>query len=160
MRVRCRLFLCVLAVWSAGALVAGDLTFRRAQPSLNTLDPAFGSDTSVNGAMSLIFQPLLEYDYEARPYKLIPGAAEALPEVDAAGTTYTFRLREAFYVDDPCFGGKRRQVKAQDFIYGWKRLADRKLGSSGEWLVRSIKGMDAFATASLGHAPTYSIIPV
>ncbi len=160
MRVRLRLLLCVLAVWSAGALIAGDLTFRRAQPSLNTLDPAFGSDTSVNGAMSLIFQPLLEYDYEARPYKLIPGAAEALPEVDATGTIYTFRLREAFYVDDPCFGGKRRQVKAQDFIYGWKRLADRKLGSSGEWLVRSIKGMDAFATASAGDEPTDYSLPV
>lgn len=131
-----------------------DLTFRRAQPSLNTLDPAHGSDTSVNGAMSLIFQTLLEYDYVARPYRLIPGAAEAMPEISADGRTYTFRLREAYYAPDPCFGGKRRRVKAQDFVYGWKRLADRQVGGSGEWLVAPIKGMEAFAEASSGESPT------
>lgn len=131
-----------------------DLTFRRAHPSLNTLDPAFGSDTSVNAAMSLLFQPLLEYDYEARPYRLVPGAAETLPEVSPDGLVYTFRLREAYYVDDPCFGGKRRQVLASDFIYGWKRLADRRVGGSGEWLVKGIKGMEAFAEASVSGTET------
>ncbi len=152
----------LLLLLGAAPLHAGeDRTFRRAQPSLNTLDPAHGSDTSVNGAMSLIFQPLLEYDYEARPYKLIPGAAQALPEVSPDGTTYTFRLREAYYVDDPCFGGRRRRVKAQDFIYAWKRLADRKVGGSGEWLVRGILGMEAFAEASSsGDAPTDYSRPV
>lgn len=147
----------IAAVTLLGAATLGareDLTFRRAQPSLNTLDPANGSDTSVNAAMSLIFQPLLEYDYEARPYKLIPGAAEAMPEVSADGKVYTFRLREAWYAPDPCFGGKRRQVKAQDFVYGWKRLADRQVGGSGEWLVGNIKGMEAFAEASSGETPT------
>ena len=78
----------------------------------------------------------MEYDYTARPYRLVPAAAEAMPEVSEDGTTYTFRLREAYYATDPCFGqGKRRQVLAADFVYGWKRLADRRLGGSGEWLV-------------------------
>lgn len=129
-------------------------TFRRAQPSINTLDPAHGSDTSVNSAMSLIFQPLLEYDYTARPYRLIPGAATAIPTPEADGKTYIFKLREAYYVDDPCFGGKRRKVTAHDFVYGWKRLADRQVGGSGEWLISGIKGMSDFAEASSGEAPT------
>ena len=129
-------------------------TFRRAQPSLNTLDPAHGSDTSVNSAMSLLFQPLLEYDYTARPYRLIPGAAETVPQPEADGKTYLFKLREAYYADDPCFGGKRRQVTAHDFVYGWKRLADRKVGGSGEWLIGGIKGMTAFAEASSADTPT------
>lgn len=129
-------------------------TFRRAQPSINTLDPAHGSDTSVNSAMSLIFQPLLEYDYTARPYRLIPGAATAIPAPEADGKTYIFKLREAYYVDDPCFGGKRRKVTAHDFVYGWKRLADRQVGGSGEWLISGIKGMSDFAEASSGEAPT------
>lgn len=129
-------------------------TFRRAQPSLNTLDPAHGSDTSVNGAMSLLFQPLLEYDYTARPYKLIPGAAVAVPQPEADGKTYIFKLREAYYVDDPCFKGKRRQVTAADFVYAWKRLADRKVGGSGEWLIGNVKGMKAFAEASSADTPT------
>lgn len=129
-------------------------TFRRAQPSLNTLDPAHGSDTSVNSAMSLLFQPLLEYDYTARPYRLIPGAAVAVPQPEADGKTYIFKLREAYYADDPCFGGKRRRVTAHDFVYGWKRLADRKVGGSGEWLIGGIKGMTAFAEASSADTPT------
>ena len=136
-----------------------DLTFRRAQPSINTLDPAHGSDTSVNSAMSLIFQPLVEYDYTARPYKLKDGAAERW-EVSEDGLVYTFHLREAYYVDDPCFGGARRQVKAQDFVYGWKRLADRNVGGSGEWLVKNIKGMTAFAEASSGTDSTDYTIEV
>lgn len=135
-------------------------TFRRAQPSLNTLDPAHGSDTSVNSAMSLLFQPLLEYDYTARPYRLIPGAACTVPRPEADGKTYLFKLREAYYVDDPCFHGKRRQVTAEDFVYGWKRLADRKVGGSGEWLVGNIKGMKAFAEASSTDAPTDYARPV
>ncbi len=137
-----------------------DLTFRRAHPSINTLDPAHGSDTSVNSAMSLIFQPLLDYDYTARPYKLIPGAAETLPEISPDGKVYTFSLREAYYADDPCFKGIRRQVKAQDFVYGIKRLADRKVGGSGEWIVAGIKGIKDFANASSGETPTDYDLPV
>ena len=148
------LCLCAVALaFGARAGAEADLTFRRAQPSINTLDPAHGSDTSVNSAMSLLFQPLLEYDYTARPYRLIPGAAAAMPEESPDGRVYVFRLREAYYVDDPCFGGKRRRVKAQDFVYGWKRLADRNVGGSGEWLVKNIKGMDAFAEASATQSP-------
>ncbi len=142
------------------AAEARALTFVRAHPSLNTLDPAKGSDTSVNSAMSLVLQPLLDYDYAARPYKLIPGAAEALPDISPDATTYTFRLREAYYCDDPCFNGTRRRVKAQDFVYAFKRLADRKLGGSGEWIVSDIKGMLAFAQASTGEAPTDYDLPI
>ncbi len=136
------------------------LTFVRAHPSLNTLDPAKGSDTSVNSAMSLVLQPLLDYDYTVRPYKLIPGAAASLPEISPDATTYTFHLREAYYVDDPCFNGHRRQVKAQDFVYAFKRLADRKLGGSGEWIVSDIKGMGDFAQASTSDAPTDYNAPI
>lgn len=149
-----RFFLLLPALLCALMLAAADLTFRRAQPSLNTLDPAHGSDTSVNGAMSLLFQPLLEYDYSARPYKLIPGAALEVPAPEADGKTYIFRLREAYYALDPCFGGVRRRVTAHDFVYAWKRLADRKVGGSGEWLIGNIKGMTAFAEASSESAPT------
>lgn len=154
-----RLFaLCAALLLALLAGAAEDRTFRRAQPSLNTLDPAFGADTSVNCAMSLLFEPLLEYDYTARPYRLVPAAAEAMPEVSEDGTTYTFHLREAYYAPDPCFGqGQRRQVLAADFVYGWKRLADRRLGGSGEWLVKCIEGMEAFAEASItGEETDYS----
>lgn len=124
------------------------LTYRRAHLSLNTLDPAHGADTSVNSAMSLVYQPLLEYSYEARPYRLIPGAAVALPTCSEDGKTYTFQLREAYYADDPCFNGQRRRVLASDFVYAWKRLADKSIGGSGYWIVANIEGMAEFSAKS------------
>ncbi len=138
--------ICCLRTTKTTATPEVDLTFRRAHISINTLDPAHGSDTSVNSAMSLVLQPLLDYAYADRPYRLIPGAAAEMPTCSEDGTTYTIRLREAYYVDDPCFSGQRRRVCAKDFVYGWKRLADRTIGGSGEWLVTNIKGMTDFAT--------------
>ena len=41
-----------------------------------------------------IFDRLLTYDYLARPAKLAPMAAEALPEVADEGRTYTFHLKK------------------------------------------------------------------
>jgi len=49
-----------------------------------------------------VFQTLLTYDYLARPAKLVPLAAEALPEVTDDGRTYTFHLRKGLaFAPDP-----------------------------------------------------------
>ncbi|MBC7500827.1 MAG: heme-binding protein, partial [Herminiimonas sp.] len=51
-----------------------------------------------------IFENLLTYDYVARPVKLIPGTAEAMPEVSADGKTYVIRLKKGiFYTPDAAF---------------------------------------------------------
>src|SRR5712671_3815193 len=65
---------------------------------------------------SNVFDSLLEYDYLARPVKLKPRAAAALPEVNADGTVYTLRVKPGIYfTTDPAFKGKRRELVAQDF---------------------------------------------
>ncbi|HSY27673.1 MAG TPA: hypothetical protein VK832_09240, partial [Burkholderiaceae bacterium] len=61
------------------------------------LDPATASDVSTLEIIENIFDPLLRYDYLARPVQLKPNTVEAMPEVDSLGTTYTFHIRPGIY---------------------------------------------------------------
>lgn len=97
------------------------------------LDPAVASDIATLSLLENLFDPLLRYDYDARPVKLRGNTATALPEVDAQGLNYTFRIRPGIYFTaDPAFGGKQRELTAGDYIYSLKRLYDPALRSP--WL--------------------------
>ncbi len=125
------------------------------------LDPAVSGEVSSSLAISRIYEGLLEYDYLARPYKVVPLLAASMPEVSKDGLTYTFKIREGIYFhDNPCFpGGKGRELKAEDFVYSIKRVVDVKNASSGGWAFNGrIAGIEAFHDASKGEAPTdYSL---
>ena len=72
-----------------------------------------------------IFETLLGYDYLARPVKLVPRLASALPEISADGKEMTFRLRQGvMFSPDPIFKGKAREVTAADMVYSLKRVVD------------------------------------
>ncbi|HEX4943459.1 MAG TPA: ABC transporter substrate-binding protein, partial [Usitatibacteraceae bacterium] len=118
-------------------------------------DPAFASDTYSNTVIDEIFEPPLTYDMLARPYKLKPQTAEAMPEIAEGGRIYTIRLRKGIYfADDPAFGGKRRELEAKDYEYAIKRLIDPKIASPNAWLVEGrIDGIDDAAAAAkkAGH---------
>ena len=45
----------------------------------------------------VIFETLLTYDYLARPAKLVPLTAEALPEITDDGKTYTVKLKKGIH---------------------------------------------------------------
>ena len=93
-------------------------------------DPPAIADNYSSLIARAIFEPLYSYDYYARPSKLVPAAAESLPEVSSDLTTYTIRLRKGLrFADDPVFGGKPRELTAQDVVYSWKRLLDPKVRS-------------------------------
>ena len=78
----------------------------------------------------VIFEPLLAYDYLARPYKLVPNTAEALPEVSDEGKKFVIRIRKGIYfTPDPAFQGKKRELTSADYIYSWKRLLDPRVRS-------------------------------
>ena len=109
------------------------------------LDPIFSDDAYSAGEVARIYEGLLEYHYLKRPYTLIPNLAESMPEVSKDGFTYTFKIKKGvLFHDDECFpGGKGRELKAKDFVYSIKRLADPKLQSSGWWLLQDkIAGLD------------------
>ena len=98
-----------------------------------------------------ILEPLLSYDYLARPAKLVPKTAEAMPEVSDNGKTYTFRLQKGIlFTDDPAFKGKRRELTAQDYAYSFKRFLDPKNRSpSITFLAGKIVGLDALAAEAV-----------
>src|SRR6188508_3152781 len=99
-------------------------------------DPVFVSDLYSNSVTMEIFEAPLTYDFLARPMKLKPQVAEAMPEVSADGLTYTIRLRKGvFYSDDPVFGGRKRELTAADFEFAIKRLVDPKSRSPNLWLI-------------------------
>ena len=91
----------------------------------NGFDPAQISDTVSAALVSSVFEAPLTYDYLARPIRLRPQSAVALPEVNADHTRFVFRIRPGnFFPDDPAFGGRPRELVAQDFVYSVKRYYD------------------------------------
>jgi ABC-type transport system substrate-binding protein len=97
------------------------------------MDPALASDIATLSVLENLFDPLLRYDYLARPLALRPNLAAAMPETSADGTSFTFRIRPGWHFsDDPAFQGARREVTAADVIYSLKRLYDPALRSP--WL--------------------------
>ena len=86
-------------------------------------DPARISDIYSRIVTAHLFEAPLAYDHLARPYKLKPSAALAMPEVSDDFKTFVFRIRPGIYfADDPAFKGKRRELVAEDYVYSVKRM--------------------------------------
>jgi len=119
------------------------LAFRTAETGF---DPQRIDDRYSNGINENIFEPLLTYDYLARPVKVVPLTAEAVPEPEEKGTRYTFRIKPGIlYSDDPAFKGQKRELVARDMEYAIKRFRDPKNRSPYEWLFENkIVGLDEF----------------
>jgi peptide/nickel transport system substrate-binding protein len=110
-------------------------------------DPQAAHDLYSGTIEQAIFETLLTYDYLARPSKLTPLTAEALPEISDDARTYTFRLRKGIYfAPDPAFKGNPRELVAEDYVYSLKRLMDPKIHSPWSWLLEGkIVGLDEAA---------------
>ncbi len=131
--------------------------YRRVIERVTSLDPVEAASVYAARCVALSYETLLEYDYEARPYRLKPCLATAMPEVSPDGLTYTFGIdTNAVFAADPCFGeGRTRHLTASDFVYSLKRLADAKTSSSGYWLIDGrVEGIGTFHEASKSPAPT------
>ena len=108
------------------------------------LDPAVASDVASLSLLENLFDPLLRYDYLARPVKLQPNTLAAMPTVEDGGLSYTFHLRQdVYFTADPAFKGARRQVTAQDYLYSFKRLYDPALKSPWLYLFEGVADMRA-----------------
>ncbi|MBI3367182.1 MAG: bicyclomycin resistance protein, partial [Burkholderiales bacterium] len=79
-----------------------------------------------------IFEALFFYDHLARPVKIRPLTAAAMPEVSADFKRFTVRIQPGIYFqDDPAFKGQRRELVAADYVYAIKRFADPANKSPG-----------------------------
>src|SRR5437764_587265 len=101
-----------------------------------SFDPAFSTDAASDSVIGSIFDAMLDYDYLARPVKLVPRALEALPTVEEDGRIYICRVRKGvFFTPDPAFKGKRRELTAADFAYSFKRVLDPAVKAGWLWLL-------------------------
>ncbi len=87
----------------------GKKVLRYAFPIAETgFDPAQVIDLYSRIICSHIFDSPYTYDHLARPFKIKPNTAAAMPESSSDFRTWTVRLRPGiFFDDDPAFGGKR-----------------------------------------------------
>lgn len=140
----------LLIAWSSHGLGAADpgKVLRWVLPRAETgFDPARVHDYYSGSIVENLFERLVTYDYLARPAKLVPQTAEALPRVATNGRTYTFRIRRGIYfAPDPVWQGKKRELIATDYAYSIKRFVDPKLRSPWKFLIEGkILGLDAIA---------------
>ena len=114
---------------------------------LTGLDPGDQRNMTALLIKSQIFEPLYQYHFLKRPYKLIPLLAEDMPQISEDGLVYTIKIKKGvYYQDGTCFpNGKGRQIRADDFIYAIKRIANIKYLSQN-WSIfdDKIVGLDEF----------------
>jgi oligopeptide transport system substrate-binding protein len=106
-------------------------------------DPVKVQDYYSQEVNEAIFDPLLTYDYLARPAKLVPRTAEAMPTISDQAKIYTFKVRKGIYFsDDPAFKGKRRELTAEDYVYSIKRFKDPANKSPYESFIEGVTGLE------------------
>ena len=98
-----------------------------------TLDPQVSYTVIDHQVIGNVYDTLLEYHYLERPYRLIPGIADAVPEATPlpdGRVAYRFRLRPDLRFDeDPAFAlgapeRRTRQLVAADVAFALARAAD------------------------------------
>ena len=138
----------VLALLGASHAAAAEKTLRVTfQAAESGFDPVRVSDYYSGTVIQAIFDPLLTYDYLARPAKLVPNTAVALPEITDGARTYTLKITPGIYfADDPVFKGRKRELTAADYAYSIKRFLDPRNRSPYAFLFEGkIAGLDALA---------------
>ena len=140
---------CALLAWAGIAMGAAErkvlrIAFRTAETGF---DPQRIYDRYSVGVVENLFETLITYDYLARPVRLVPLVAEAVPQPEEGGTRYSFRIKPGiYYADDPVFKGQKRELVAKDVEYAIKRFRDPALRSPYEWLFEhKIVGLDELA---------------
>lgn len=103
-------------------------------------DPAQISDLYSRTVTANIFEAPLTYDYLARPARLKPQTAVALPQISEDFKRFVFRIRPGIYfADDPAFKGVRRELTAADYVYSIKRYYDPQYKSPSLFLYENAK---------------------
>jgi ABC-type transport system substrate-binding protein len=83
-----------------------------------------------------IMESMLDYDYLARPFMLVPRTLEAMPVVEDGGATFTAKVRKGIlFAPDPAFNGKARELTAADYAYALKRILDSAVRSQWLWML-------------------------
>lgn len=121
----------------------------------NSLDPVHASSLYANYAVLNLYDTLYAYQYLARPYRLKPNLAAAMPVVSADGLRYRILLKPGVrFIDDAAFSdGRGREVRAADVVYSLLRHFDPANRAQGAWLWQGlITGMEEWVQAGSDYA--------
>ncbi len=132
---------CLSLACSSAAAQAPKKVLRYAFPVAETgFDPAQISDLYSRTVAANIFDAPLTYDYLARPAKVKPQTAAAMPEISDGGKRFVFRIKPGiFFADDPAFKGAKRELTAADYLYSLKRHYDPKYKSPNLFQLENAK---------------------
>jgi oligopeptide transport system substrate-binding protein len=113
---------------------------------ISGFDPASAPDLYSGIAVDGIFDTLLTYDYLAEPAKLVPKLTDGMPEITDSGKEYTVKLKKGVYFSPhEVFGGKKRELNAQDVVYSFMRHYDDRIKPVWRFLIDGkIVGMNAW----------------
>jgi oligopeptide transport system substrate-binding protein len=144
------------------------ILYRSYEEPPKTLDPAVAYSTADQVIVAEVYDTLLEYHYFERPYRLVPGMANAVPSAERlpdGRVRYTFELRPGLvFAKDACFGPKgSRPVLASDFVFSLRRLADPLVASPVVEPFSQLVGFAAFGKAleeRRGRDPAFAKLPV
>lgn len=122
----------------SGAAVAR--TLRYALPvAESTFDPAQITDLYSRTIAASIFEAPLEFEFLAKPARMRPNTAEAMPKVSADFTQFTLRIKPGIYfADDPAFEGKARELTAADYVFAIKRHYDPRWKSGNLYILETV----------------------
>ncbi|MBI3541755.1 MAG: hypothetical protein HY075_00560 [Deltaproteobacteria bacterium] len=120
------------------------------EDNVKTTDPAAMYDIMGGEVDFQIYETPYQYDYFSETPKLLPMLAESAPVYSKDRLTATIKIKKGIrFQNDPCFtatNGAGRELRAQDFVYGWKRLADIANEPQGSWIFEGkIAGWEDFS---------------
>ena len=119
----------LVLVWASAAAAqnaSAPKVLRVAFPASESgFDPPQVSDVVSAAIVTSLFDAPLTYDYLARPARLKPHTAAAMPEVFDEHTRFVFTLRPGIlFTDHAAFNGRKRELVAADYVYSIKRYFD------------------------------------
>ncbi len=121
--------------------------------NITSLDPAFAKDQAMIWANLQLFNGLVQLD---TLLNIQPCIAKSW-EISSDGLTYTFYLRDDVYFHDhSIFKGKKRKVVANDFVYSFNRIVDKKIASPGAWIFNLVKTQNN----NQSNEPIYSFLAI
>lgn len=117
------------------------------QVKIRGMDPMSMRDVYSMSVASQMYETLFQYHYLKRPYEIVPMLADGMPDISEDRCTYVIKIKKGIYFqDDECFErGKGRELKAEDFVYSIKRIANIKnLSQNWSLFDDKIVGLDEF----------------
>lgn len=101
---------------------------------IHSLDPAFANKTNHVWAINQVYNRLFRINTQLETEAELADNWDISPD----GTAYTFTIKKnIFFQDDACFPNQKgRELKAQDFVYSFRRILDYKTGGTGSWIFK------------------------